>query len=189
MTRALIAAVLALGAVFAVQGWQAHIRAQGEAAGAARVQQQWDADTARRDADTLAAHVQAQQVLRTREAALQQEAERIAHETAQREAQLRAAGAAADARVRSLHTTIAQLNANAVALAHLPSPGADTCAAAQPDAAVTARELLGACSQRYAAVAGVADQLADQVTGLQDYVRAVVQAQTRTQTAGDGDGF
>lgn len=178
MMRPLIGAVLALGAVFAVQGWNAHLRAQGDAAGAARVQQQWDADTARRDADTLAAHVQAQQVLRSREAALQQEAERIANETAQREAQLRAAGAAADARVRSLHTTIAQLNANAAA--HLPDPGADACAAAQPDAATTARELLGACSQRYAAVAGEADRLAGQVMGLQDYVQA---------TAGDGDGF
>lgn len=189
MMRPLIAAVLALGAVFAVQGWQAHIHAQGDAAGAARVQQQWDADTARRDADTLAAHLVAQQQLRQREAALQKETERIAHETAQREAQLRAAGAAADARVRSLHTTIAQLNANAAALADLPGTSTGACTATQHDAAATARTALGACSQRYAAVAGAADQLTDQVTGLQDYVRAVVQAQTRTQTAGDGDGF
>ena len=35
MMRPLIAAVLALGAVFAVQGWKAHIYAQGDAAGAA----------------------------------------------------------------------------------------------------------------------------------------------------------
>ena len=69
MMRPLIAAVLALGAVFAVQGWKAHIYAQGEAAGAARVQKRWDADTARRDADTLAAHLAAQQVLRTRASA------------------------------------------------------------------------------------------------------------------------
>lgn len=185
MMRPLIAAVLALGAVFAVQGWKAHIHAQGDAAGAARVQKLWDADTARRDADTLAAHLAAQQVLRTQEAALQQKAERIAHETAQREAQLRAAVAAADARVRSLHTTIAQLNANAAALADLPGPGTGACTTAHPDAATTARELLGACSERYAAVAGTADQLADQVMGLQDYVRAVVQA----QGAGDRDGF
>ncbi len=192
MSRALmaaIAAVLALGAVLAVQGWKAHIYAQGDAAGAARVQQQWEADTARRDADTLAAHLVAQQQLRQREVALQKETERIAHETAQREVQLRAAVAAADARVRSLHTTIAQLNANAAALTDLPGPGADTCTATQHDAAATARTALGACSQRYAAVAGAADQLTDQVTGLQDYVRAVVQTQTRTQTAGDGNGF
>ncbi len=71
MMRPLIAAVLALGAVFAVQGWKAHIYAQGDAAGAARVQLQWDADTVRRDADTLAAHLAAQQQLRQREAALQ----------------------------------------------------------------------------------------------------------------------
>ncbi|MBV2164891.1 MAG: hypothetical protein KUL80_11590 [Comamonas sp.] len=120
-------------------------------------------------------------MLRAREAAYQKETERITHETAQREAQLRAAGAAADARVRSLHTVIAQLNADAAA--HLPGPGADTCAAAQPDAAATARTALGACSQRYAAVAGVADQLSAQVMGLQDYVQATAQA------AGDGDGF
>ena len=185
MMRPLIAAVLALGAVFTVQGWKAHIYARGDAAGAARVQQQWDADTARRDADTLAAHLAAQQVLRTQEAVLQQKAERIAHETAQREAQLRAAGAAADARVRSLHTTIAQLNANAGALADVPGTSAGACAAAHPDAAATARELLGACSQRYAAVAAAADQLGGQVTGLQDYVRATAQA----QATGDGNGF
>ena len=41
MMRPLIAAVLALGAVFAVQGWKAHIYAQGDAAGAARVQLRW----------------------------------------------------------------------------------------------------------------------------------------------------
>jgi hypothetical protein len=185
MMRPLIAAVLALGAVFAVQGWKAHIYARGDAAGAARVQQQWDADTARRDADTLAAHLAAQQVLRTQEAVLQQKAERIAHETAQREAQLRAAGAAADARVRSLHTTIAQLNANAAALADVPGTSAGACAAPGSDAAATARELLGACSQRYAAVAAAADQLGGQVTGLQDYVRATAQA----QATGDGNGF
>ena len=185
MMRPLIAAVLALGAVFAVQGWQAHIHAQGDAAGAARVQQLWDTDTTRRNADTLAAHLAAQQALRAQEAAYQQEAERIAHETAQREAQLRAAGAAADARVRSLHTTIAQLNANAAAFADVPGTSAGACAAAHPDAAATARELLGACSQRYAAVAAAADQLGGQVTGLQDYVRATAQA----QATGGGDGF
>ena len=185
MMRPLIAAVLALGAVFAVQGWKAHIYAQGDAAGAARVQKRWDADTARRDADTLAAHLAAQQVLRTQEAVLQQKAERIAHETALREAQLRAAVASADARVRSLHTTIAQLNANAAALADVPGTSTGACAAPGSDAAATARELLGACSQRYAAVAGTADQLAAQVMGLQDYVQAMAQ----TQTAGDGDGF
>ena len=163
MMRPLIAAVLALGAVFAVQGWQAHIHAQGDAAGAARVQQQ----------------------LRQREAALQKETERIAHETAQREAQLRSAVASADARVRSLHTTIAQLNANAAALADVPGTSTGACAAPGSDAAATARELLGACSQRYAAVAAAADQLGGQVTGLQDYVRATAQA----QATGDGNGF
>ena len=178
MMRPLIAAVLALGAVFTVQGWKAHIYARGDAAGAARVQQQWDADT-------LAAHLAAQQVLRTQEVVLQEKAERIAHETAQREAQLRSAVASADARVRSLHTTIAQLNANAAALADVPDTSAGACAAPGPDAAATARELLGACSQRYAAVAAAADQLGGQVTGLQDYVRATAQA----QATGDGNGF
>ena len=171
MMRPLIAAVLALGAVFAVQGWKAHIYAQGDAAGAARVQKRWDADTARRDADTLAAHLAAQQVLRTQEAVLQQKAERIAHETAQREAQLRSAVASADAR------------------ADVPGTSTGACAAPGSDAAATARELLGACSQRYAAVAAAADQLGGQVTGLQDYVRATAQAQTAVQTTGDDDGF
>lgn len=184
MMRALMAAVLALGAVVAVQDWNAHVYAQGEAAGAARVQQLWDTDTTRRNADTLAAHLAAQQALRAQEAAYQQEAERIAHETAQREAQLRAAGAAADARVRSLHTTIAQLNANAAALAQLPSDSAQACTTTHLDAATTARELLGACSQRYAAVAAEAEHLSAQVTGLQDYVRAQGQP-----AQGEDDGF
>ena len=120
----------------------------------------------------------AQQVLRTQEAVLQKETERIAHETAQREAQLRSAVASADARVRSLHTTIAQLNANAAALADVPGTSAGACAAPGSDAAATARELLGESSGAYQELAAEADQLRDQVIGLQQFARDVCRAGT-----------
>ena len=190
--RILIAVVLTLGAVMGVQLWNQHLIAKGDTQGAERVRTEWNTADTKRLATEATARMEAAQkravaeeAERTKEQAKQQEAERIAHEQAQREQAQSAALAAAESRNRSLHTTIAQLNANAAALADVPGTSAGACAAPGPDAAATARELLGACSQRYAAVAAAADQLGGQVTGLQDYVRATAQA----QAAGDGDGF
>ena len=190
--RSLLLVLVLLGVVMGIKTWNAHLIAHGDAQGALRVQTLWDTAEARRKADekeaalrAMAQQAQAQAQVRAQEQAKQQEAERIAREQAQREQQLQGALAAATTSNRSLHTTIAQLNANAAALADVPGTSTGACAAPGSDAAATARELLGACSQRYAAVAAAADQLGGQVTGLQDYVRATAQA----QATGDGNGF
>lgn len=54
-----------------------------------------------------------------------------------------------------------------------PAPTcADTAPGPVPDVSATYRELLGTCADRYESVAGDAGRLADQVIGLQGYVRA-----------------
>lgn len=178
--RLLMAVVLTLGAVLGVQLWNAHLIAKGDAQGADRVRTEWNTANTQRQADEAKARMEAAQkraiaevAERDQEKAKQIEAERIAREQAQREQAQSAALAAAESRNRSLHTTIAQLNANAAA--RLSSPGPQSCTAADIDAATTARELLGECSSRYTALGGIADRLSGQVTGLQDYVKSVIQ--------------
>ena len=186
--RILIAVVLTLGAVMGVRLWNAHLIAVGDAQGADRVQTQWNTAEAKRLAAEATARMEAAQkrtvaeaAERSQEQAKQIEAERIAHEQAQREQAQRDALAAADSRNRSLHTTIAQLNADAAA--RLSSTGAQSCTSADLDAATTARTALGECSSRYTALGGVADKLSGQVSGLQDYVRTVI----KPGQAGDVD--
>ena len=178
--RILIAVVLTLGAVMGVRLWNAHLIAVGDAQGADRVQTEWNTAEAKRLAAEATARMEAAQkrtaveaAERSQEQAKQIEAERIAHEQAQREQAQRDALAAADSRNRSLHTTIAQLNADAAA--RLSSPSAQSCTSADLDAATTARTALGECSSRYTALGGIADRLSGQVTGLQDYVKSVIQ--------------
>ena len=186
--RILIAVVLTLGAVMGVRLWNAHLIAVGDAQGADRVQTEWNTAEAKRLAAEATARMEAAQkrtvaeaAERSQEQAKQIEAERIAHEQAQREQAQRNALAAADSRNRSLHTTIAQLNADAAA--RLSSTGAQSCTSADFDAATTARTALGECSGRYTALGGVADKLSGQVSGLQDYVRMVI----KPGQAGDVD--
>ena len=186
--RILIAVVLTLGAVMGVRLWNAHLIAVGDAQGADRVQTEWNTAEAKRLAAEATARMEAAQkrtvaeaAERSQEQAKQIEAERIAHEQAQREQAQRDALAAADSRNRSLHTTIAQLNADAAA--RLSSTGAQSCTSADFDAATTARTALGECSGRYTALGGVADKLSGQVSGLQDYVRMVI----KPGQAGDVD--
>lgn len=187
--RVLIVMVLVLGAVFGIQSWNASLIAKGDAQGAKRVQTQWDTAELKRKADATEAALRATQKLaedqiqaRAQEQAKQQEAERIAREQAQREQQLQGALAAATDSNRSLHTTIAQLNANAAAA--MPGTAAPARCSAELDAATTARNALGACSSRYTDVAGVADRLAIQVTGLQDHLQNVA---TPAPGVPDGD--
>ena len=179
--RLLIAVVLTLGAVLGVQLWNAHLIAKGDAQGADRVRTEWNTADTQRLADEAKARMEAAQkraiaevAERNQEQAKQIEAERIAHEQAQREQAAHTALDTATARNRSLLTTIAQLNANAAA-AKLSSSGPQSCTTADIDAATTARTALGECSSRYTALGGIADRLSGQVTGLQDYVRAVIQ--------------
>ena len=184
--RILIAVVLTLGAVVGVRLWNAHLVAQGDHQGADRVRTEWNTADAKRAADEAQARMRAAQQLaikeretREQEQAQQQAAERIARDQALREKALRDAAASADARNRSLHSTIAQLNANAMAAAaHVPGTSQSACSSSEPDGATTARNALGQCSSRYAAVAVVADRLSSQVTGLQDFVQTLA---TQTQ--------
>lgn len=178
--RILIAVVLTLGTVLGVQLWNAHLIAKGDAQGADRVRTEWNTANTQRQADEAKGRMEAAQkraiaevAERDQEQAKQIEAERIAREQAQREQAQSAALAAAESSNRSLHTTIAQLNANAAA--RLSSPGPQSCTAGDIDAATTARTALGECSSRYTALGGIADRLSGQVTGLQDYVKSVIQ--------------
>ena len=188
--RILIAVVLTLGAVAGVRLWNAHLIAQGDAQGAGRVQTEWNTAEAKRLADDATARMEAakkralaEAAERTQEQAKQQEAERIAHEQAQREQAQITALAVAESRNRSLHTTIAQLNADAAA--RLSRTGPQSCTASDIDAATTARTALGECSSRYTALGGVADKLSGQVSGLQDYVKSVI----KPGQAGGTDGL
>lgn len=182
-TRILIVVVLALGAVMGIKAWNAHLIAQGDKLGAQRVQTLWDTAETKRKGDETLISMQAAQKLATDQANVraqehfkQQEAERIAREQVQREQKLQGTLDVATASNRSLHTTIAQLNANAAAA--MSSSSAHASCSAELDAATIARNALGACSNRYTAVAAVADQLAIQVTGLQDHVQSVTAGET-----------
>lgn len=175
--RIWITSALVLATVLGLRAWNAHLVALGDAQGAERVQGQWQAADAQRKQEQAQAEAQVAQEradlerqARQQEQVKQREAERIAREQANREAALRTAVSAADARNRSLHTTIAQLNADATA--RLSGTAASTCTASDIDAAATARNALGQCSSRYAAVAATADQLSVQVTGLLDFIQS-----------------
>lgn len=189
--RIWITAVLVMAAVLGLRAWNAHLVALGNAQGEQRVKGQWVAADLKREqaqakaeAKATLEHALRERQAREQEQAKQREAERIAHEQANREATLRTAVSAADARNRSLHTSIAQLNADAAA--RLSSSAASACTAADVDAATAARNALGQCSSRYTAVAAVADGLAIQVRGLQDFVGVLQDTSTTTQRGNDG---
>ncbi len=142
-------AALAIGFVTAwqVQGWR------------------YDGQIAQREQEIAQAAQAAEAAARLREQQLQQRADEVARNAAQRQTVLAARAATADRVARSLRDDIAQLNAR-------PAP-VDPTAAAYADDAARARQLLGACTDEYRGVAQAADQLRDQVTGLQDYARTV----------------
>lgn len=157
----LIAIGVAIAAAIAgVKLWQSHLVSKGDAQGATRVQHAWDTQENERNAAT--AHDNATKF---------RNAERTAHEDAQREATRRARDAAAVAAVRSLHTEIARLNSRPN-----PYPAGDACLAACAGEAATARELFGESAGAYQELAAEADGLRDQVTGLQDFAHAVCRA-------------
>jgi chromosome segregation ATPase len=101
---------------------------------------------------------------REKERQLQTEVERISHEAEENDRQLRARMVAAGRELARLRDDINRLNSRATP--------ADPEAAAYAREAGVARELLGACAERYSGVAQEADGLRSQVTGLQDYVRS-----------------
>ena len=116
-------------------------------------------------AEAAQATLASEQQARAREQNLRQQVERIATHAVQRQNDRDRLLAAAQRSNASLRDTIASLNSR-------PAP-ADPGAASYAHEAQAARELLGACAQDYRAMAATADELTDQVTGLQEYAASV----------------
>lgn len=102
---------------------------------------------------------------RAKEKSMRDSADKVANEQAQKQADLEARATHADAVADGLRNEIERLNASAA-----PS---DPAAAALAGQARTARKLLGACANEYRAMAKHADELRDQVSGLQGYATTV----------------
>ena len=160
--RLAITLALALVAVLGLDTYRAHLMAKGDSQGAARVQAAWD----KQEADRSAATAQDN-------ATKNRNAERVAHEDAQREAARLARDAAAATAVRGLRAEVARLNSRPD-----PYPPGDAGLAACAGEAATARELLGESAGAYQELAGAADELRDQVVGLQDFAARVCRAGT-----------
>ena len=129
--------------------------------GRAAVRTAWDKERAAQ----MQAQLKAEAAVRLLEQNMQRQVERIANEAAKKQAALSARAAATELAAGQLRDEIARLNAR-------PAPTGAELAAVVGEAR-TARELLGACSGRYESVARSADELRDQVSGLQDFVKNV----------------
>ena len=162
--RLIVVGVLICAAILGVKAWESRLISKGDAQGAARVQAAWDAQENARNAATARDN-----------AAKFRNAERTAHEDAQREAARRARDAAAAAAVRGLRAEVARLNSR-------PDPYAagDAGLAACAGEARTARELFSESAAAYSELAATADGLSGQVAGLQDFARTVCGARTPT---------
>lgn len=162
--RLIVVGVLICAAIWGVKAWESRLISKGDARGAARVQAAWDAQENARNAATARDN-----------AARFRNAERLAHEDAQREAARRARDAAAAAAVRGLRAEVARLNQR-------PDPYApgDAGLAACAGEARAARELFSESAAAYSELAATADGLSGQVAGLQDFARTVCGARTPT---------
>lgn len=152
--------LLLCAAIWGVKAWEARLIARGDAQGAKRVQAAWDADERQRSLVTAGYNT-----LR------QRNAEKVADEQAHKEAARLAAAASAAAALRSLRAEIARLNARTD-----PYPAGDAGLAACAVEATTSRELFGESAQAYVELAAEADQLSDQVAGLQRFALDVCHA-------------
>lgn len=153
-----LAAGLYFVIVHAYEHWRDSVRAEGEQAGAARVQAAWNEDIKKRDAETLrrveAARAEGAQMAASAAAgelhAMQQAKARAEQQAA---AARRAASAAGGVR-----DTIAALDRSARALG---IPDAASCPgefAKQRDDAIRARAVFGACVSAYQVLADRADR-------------------------------
>lgn len=165
--KALIVAALVAAAAFGL----AQLRAHWVGVGEARVQARWDQATT-------------QAVERAASAALEKNrddlarfraSERNSDEQNRLEFDRSAHLAAARAESERLRSAIAERDAAASAV---PATGDPSVAAFAREAA-TARELLGRCQARYLGVAEAAEELRDQVTGLQADARMCRSAAAR----------
>lgn len=162
--RLIVVGVLICAAIWGVKAWESRLISKGDARGAARVQAAWDAQENARNAATARDN-----------AAKFRNAERVAHEDAQREAARRARDAAAAAAVRGLRAEVARLNSRPD-----PYPAGDAGLAACAGEARAARELFSESAAAYSELAATADGLSSQVAGLQDFARTVCGARTPT---------
>ena len=170
MSARLIAmGVLICAAIVGVKAWESHLVTKGDTRGSARVQAAWDAQENTRNAVTARDN-----------ATKFRNAERVAHEDAQRETARKARDAAAAAAVRSLRAEVTRLNQRPD-----PYPAGDAGIAACTGEARAARELFGESSGAYQELAAEADGLRDQVTGLQAFARNVCRANTPTTAASE----
>lgn len=110
---------------------------------------------------------QAEAAARLKERQMQNAADRIAKDAQKRQQELVANAATTQLVADSLRDEIARLNARPAS----QNPDLAACTGE----ARAARELLGACSERYRGVAQAADGLRDQVTGLQEFVLSISQ--------------
>ena len=158
--RHLLVVVVLIASYWGFGLYQDHLIAQGDAQGAARVQQAWDDQEHLRNQVTAAGNT-----LR------QRNAEKVAHEQTQREAASQAAADSASASLRSLRAELARLKARPN-----PYPAGNSGLAACAGEAATARELFGDSAEAYVDLAAEADQLRDQVTGLQQFASDICRA-------------
>ena len=158
--RYLLVGLVVVAAYWGFSLYQDHLIAQGDAQGATRVQKAWDDQERLRNQVTAAGNT-----LR------QRNAEKVAHEQSQREAASKAAAASAATVLRSLRTELARLKARPN-----PYPAGDTGLAACAGEASTARELFGESAEAFVELAAEADQLRDQVSGLQQFATSICRA-------------
>lgn len=138
-------------------------------AGIAYVQKtRLEAEFATYKAHVAQAAADAQGKARKTEQAYAKDKEKLENDLADKNRLLAARAAAARRSDAGLRDEIARLNAR-------PAPSSSDAAAYAGEARV-ARELLGTCSARYTGVAKEADELRDQVTGLQVFVKDILKA-------------
>lgn len=106
----------------------------------------------------------ASEAARKQEQLLNKKVQEVAQNAAKRQRILEERVASADLAVNGLLDDIAAANRRA---------SENPTTAANPDAASSARELLGECAKEYSGVAKEADRLSDTVRGLQDYAASV----------------
>ena len=166
LLKLLLAAVAVVGLVQGVRGCQERLREQGRV----EVREQWTtADNARISAERQAT-IDKQRTEREEEQRMARAAEEKALAQSRRDEALLKRADAAERDVGRMRLKLAEANARST-----ERRAAGTCPAAdaEADEAAKARELLGRCSVRYAAMGKRASELASQVIGLQDHVVVV----------------
>lgn len=172
--RIIVLVVVVFAAVFGVGAWRKSLIAQGDKAGAARVQAAWDDVEEKRKATTAQDNV-----TRFRNT------ERIS-DAAQTRQNVRAVNAAAvDSAVAGLRNETSRLN---LRRADPDAAGGARLAACTREAA-TARELLAESATAYSGLAQEADGLRDQVMGLQDFAHSVCGVPDSSTSTDSGGAF